>query len=141
MDNKIATFLSTNKVVAYSTSVNDNPHSASCFYAAHISDSSVHLIFKSNRETKHITNALINPKISGTILPDVDKIGFVKGIQFYGQFIAAEGDFQEKIKQVYYKKFPFAHPMKGDVWAIELRYIKMTDNKLGFGKKLIWEKQ
>tara|TARA_B100000508_G_scaffold18974_1_gene12660 strand:- start:1065 stop:1169 length:105 start_codon:yes stop_codon:yes gene_type:complete len=30
--------------------------------------------------------------------------------------------------------------MSGRIWAIELIGIKMTDNTLGFGKKLIWTK-
>ena len=38
------------------------------------------------------------------------------------------------------KKFPYAVLMKTTLWILEIEYIKMTDNRLGFGKKLIWEK-
>jgi uncharacterized protein YhbP (UPF0306 family) len=30
--------------------------------------------------------------------------------------------------------------MPGEVWTIELLTMKMTDNTLAFGKKIIWEK-
>ncbi len=30
--------------------------------------------------------------------------------------------------------------METNLWIVELTYIKMTDNRLGFGKKLIWKK-
>jgi uncharacterized protein YhbP (UPF0306 family) len=30
--------------------------------------------------------------------------------------------------------------MKTHLWEMKLTFIKMTHNKLGFGKKLIWEK-
>jgi uncharacterized protein YhbP (UPF0306 family) len=26
------------------------------------------------------------------------------------------------------------------VWIVEITYTKFTDNRLGFGKKLVWEK-
>jgi uncharacterized protein YhbP (UPF0306 family) len=29
--------------------------------------------------------------------------------------------------------------MDTHLWVVKLTYIKMTDNRLGFGKKLIWE--
>jgi len=30
--------------------------------------------------------------------------------------------------------------MDTTLWAVDLTHIKMTDNRLGFGKKIIWEK-
>jgi len=50
-----------------------------------------------------------------------------------------EGDLAEKAKVAYLKRFPVAILMKTNLWVVKVRYIKMTDNRLGFGKKLIWE--
>ncbi|MGD0342664.1 MAG: hypothetical protein ABSA76_13260 [Bacteroidales bacterium] len=44
----------------------------------------------------------------------------------------------QKAKNAYLKKFPVAALMDTRLWIVELTYIKMTDNRLGFGKKLIW---
>ena len=95
---------------------------------------------KSVKETKHITSARINNTVAGTIIPDISKIGTIKGIQFTGKFTVPAGDLFEKAKKTYYTKHPFALPVAGEIWAIELLSVKMTDNTLGFGKKIIWEK-
>jgi hypothetical protein len=46
----------------------------------------------------------------------------------------------EPIRNTYLKRFPFALAAKLDLWILYIDYIKMTDNLLGFGKKLIWER-
>jgi len=40
--------------------------------------------------------------------------------------------------QLYYQKFPFAETMPAPIWGIKLDWVKVTDNTLGFGTKLIW---
>ena len=32
-------------------------------------------------------------------------------------------------------------PATWKLWIVDLTFIKMTDNRLGFGKKIIWEKK
>ena len=39
------------------------------------------------------------------------------------------------------KKFPIAMLMETTLWVVSLTYLKMTDNKLGFGKKMIWSEE
>lgn len=137
MDKKIISFIESQKNMTLCTAVNDSPYCANCFYAFGQSDNI--LIFKSDKETQHICNALLNNKVAGTILPDISKIGTIKGIQFTGEFIVSEGNLSDKARKLYYKVFPFALPMKGELWGIKLLTIKMTDNTLGIGKKIIWE--
>ncbi|MDD5509104.1 MAG: hypothetical protein PHD25_12400, partial [Bacteroidales bacterium] len=40
----------------------------------------------------------------------------------------------------YLKRFPYAIATKLDLWVLELEYVKMTDNRLGFGKKIEWRR-
>lgn len=138
MDKKIGAFMDGQKNLTFCSVIDNIPYCASCFYA-YMSDGNF-ILFKSDKKTKHISNALINNNVAGTIIPDVDKIGTIKGIQFSGKFIVPEGDLIEKAKKKYYSKYPFALAIGGDLWAIELLSVKMTDNTLGFGKKLVWEK-
>jgi len=138
LEEKIANFIQQQKNISICTAVNNTPSCASCFYA--FSDEGDYLIFKSNRKTEHIVNALINDKLSGTILPDSIKLETVKGVQFKGKFIEPSGDLLEKVKKIYYSKFPFAKLFQGDIFLIALDSVKMTDNTLGFGKKITWEK-
>ncbi len=138
MDKKIQSFMESQKNLTFCTVSDNVPYCASCFYA-YMSENNF-IVFKSDKKTKHIVNALVNDNVAGTITPDIDKTGTIKGIQFTGKFNSPEGDFLEQAKKIYYGKFPFGRVVPGDLWIIELLSIKMTDNTLGFGKKLAWEK-
>ena len=138
MDNKISSFIEGQKNLTFCTSTNNNPYCASCFYA--FMNENNYLVFMSDKDTRHIAAALINDKVAGTIIPDIGKRGTIKGIQFTGKFIIPRGELLEKSKKIYHKKYPFAIPLPGEFWAVELFSIKMTDNTLGFGKKLFWER-
>ena len=96
-------------------------------------------IIKSDKETKHIQDALIQDNVAGTVFLDTKKVGIIKGIQFTGKLMKFNKDkIISKVKQLYYNKYPYAKLTSGDLWGISLNFIKMTDNKLGFGKKIIW---
>lgn len=138
MDKKIQSFMEGQKNLTFCTAVDNNPYCASCFYA-YLPEGNF-IVFKSNEKSTHICNALINDNVAGTIIPDLDKTGTIRGIQFVGKFIVPTGDLLEQAKKIYYSKYPFAVVVPGDFWTIELVSIKMTDNTLGFGKKLAWEK-
>ena len=49
---------------------------------------------------------------------------------------AARAD--ETARRAYLKRFPYAALAELTLWAIRPDYMKLTDNTLGFGKKLIW---
>ena len=49
-------------------------------------------------------------------------------------------DLLARAKSGYLKRFPVAALMDTQLWVVKLTFIKMTDNRLGFGKKLVWEK-
>jgi uncharacterized protein YhbP (UPF0306 family) len=65
-------------------------------------------------------------------------IGKIRGIQFQGIISEPQDDLLKKVKTAYLKRFPVAALMDTRLWIVRLTYIKMTDNRLGFGKKLIW---
>ena len=39
----------------------------------------------------------------------------------------------------YYARFPYAKIMRPTLWRLEPSWMKLTDNRLGFGKKLVWQ--
>ena len=138
MDKRMSTFIQEQKNLTLCTAVNNEPYCASCFYAF-ISEENM-LVFKSSGTTQHILNALANNLVAGTIVPDVRKVGEIIGAQFSGQFAAASGDILNRAKKVYYGKNPMALVIKGELWTIRLTNVKLTDNTLGFGSKLSWER-
>ena len=138
IDKKISAFILAQTALTIATSVDNVPYCATCFYAYIEKDNL--LIFKSETETKHISDAVSNNQVAGSILVDKTEIGKIKGIQFNGIFLTPKDAQLKDAQKAYYFKYPYAAAMKGDLWAIELISVKFTDNTLGFGKKLKWEK-
>jgi uncharacterized protein YhbP (UPF0306 family) len=103
------------------------------------SDDDKMLIFTSDKETRHISDTINNNNIAGSIVLETKQVGKIQGIQFNGEIIELKGDLLKKANRKYLKKYPYAILVKTSMWGIKLKYIKMTDNRLGFGKKLIWE--
>lgn len=88
MDTKIEEFLKNQQSLTFCTSVDNQPYCANAFYAC-IKENNL-IVFKSDKNTRHISEALKNEKVAGIILPDVSKIGTIKGIQFTGIFFSIE---------------------------------------------------
>ncbi len=115
------------------------PYCFSCFYAF---DSNEELIyFKSSVNSHHAGLMKKNPFIAGTVLPDkLNKLS-VKGIQFEAIILDILLPHVNKSMNTYFKKHPIALVMPGEIWALQINHIKMTDSTLGFGKKLIWNRE
>ena len=139
IDKRIIKFISTQTCLAISTVNHNKPFCASCFYT-YLEDINM-LVFKSKPETQHIQNALKNDSIAGIIHPDKLNKARIRGIQFTGKFIVLKETLLEKAKKKYYRQYPFSLAISGELWAIEPESIKLTDNQLGFGKRLDWEKK
>lgn len=139
MDERILSFIKAQTSLSFATVKDDIPYCATCYYAF-IPERNC-LVIKSDSETQHIQQALSNNNIAGTIVPDKLLKTKVQGLQFQGKFVVPEKEMLSDAKAVYYKKYPFALAIPGDLWLLELTSLKFTDNTLGFGKKLKWNKQ
>jgi uncharacterized protein len=139
MSHSIFSFLKEEKLLTICTSAGNIPHAAICYYV--FDEQNMSLIFSSENKTTHIRNALINPNVSGTILSQKTRTGFAKGLQFSGTLAHHLESNNTNARSLYYKKFPIALTMKGDIWVIRLSKIKMTDNRAGYTRKLQWQEQ
>jgi uncharacterized protein len=138
-EKRITEFIRQHHVLTLATCVNGKSWCANCFYA-YIEDENI-LVFTSDENTRHIQNAKINQEVSGSIVLETKIIGKIQGIQFSGTLYMPEDELFRSAKTTYLKKFPFTALMNTTLWVLKMDYIKMTDNRLGFGKKLIWENQ
>ena len=78
------------------------------------------------------------PFVAGTVLPDkLNKIS-IKGIQFEAIVLDTQQPLIKRTLGIYLAKHPLALAIPGDIWALQVNYIKMTDSTLGFGKKITW---
>ncbi|PPI86563.1 hypothetical protein [Candidatus Pantoea edessiphila] len=96
------------------------------------------LLFMTNLDTKHGLYLSNNPHIVGTINNCTKNISLIKGIQYTGFVSILTGYKEKKALCHYYKRFPMLHTLDSSIWSINLNEIKMTDNTVKFGNKIIW---
>ena len=137
-DERIARFFRKHHVLTIATSVDNEPWCANCFYV-YLEEENT-LVFTTDPETRHGKEFLKNRLVAGSVVLETNIIGKIRGIQFQGIVSEPEGELAEKSKRSYLKRFPVAMLMDTHLWVVELTHIKMTDNRMGFGKKVIWNK-
>lgn len=135
MDEKIGKFISKHHLLSLAT-FGESLWCCSAFYAFY-PDTGVFII-ASDEQTTHIQNAKMNTRVAGTIAQETKVVGKIQGVQFSGEIHPVV---DEREKALYLKRFPYAVTMNPTLWKIELDRVKMTDNTLGFGKKLIWNRE
>jgi len=136
IDSRVIKFFRKHHVLTIATTVEDEPWCANCFYV-YMEEENV-LVFTTDHDTRHGKEFVKNPKVGGSVVLETMAIGKIRGIQFQGLVSEPEGELLSKAKWAYLKKFPPAVLMDTHLWIVNLTLIKMTDNRLGFGKKLIW---
>ena len=134
MEERIVKFIKRHHVLTLCTTADDAPYCAACFYAYDAERNL--LIFTSDNQTRHATEMAANPRVACAITLETRIVGRVQGVQICG--IARQGD--EQARKCYIKRFPYAAAAPLQIWVVEPDFIKLTDNTLGFGKKLIWTK-
>ena len=137
-EKRIIDFIKKHHVLTLATKSENELWCANCFYA-YLEDENC-LIFTSDIEARHIKEAVLNSFVAGSIVLETSVVGKIQGIQFQGILSKPENKILEKVKKRYLHRFPIATIMDTTLWSLELTLIKMTDNILGFGKKLIWNK-
>ncbi len=137
-EKRIVDFINEHHVLTLATCIENQPWCANCFYV-YLEDENC-FIFTSDDETRHVKEVVVNAKVAASVVLETDVVGKIQGIQLTGTMLRPEDDLGSKVKMAYLKKFPFAALMKTSLWILKPDFIKMTDNRLGFGKKLIWER-
>ena len=137
-DKRILSLISEHHIFTLAVTRGNQPWCATCFYI--YNEEQNLFIFTSEENTRHIRDAVEtgNFLTAGAIALETKMIGKLRGIQFSGTMFKLEGSDLKSAKKAYLKKFPIARFSTLYLWGIRPDIIKMTDNRLGFGKKLIW---
>lgn len=138
IDIRIRKLIAQNQTLTLATCKDELPYCCSLFYA--LDEEAGLLFFMSNHESRHAKEMSMNPNVSGTILNGEQSVLKLQGIQFSGSIIPAQEAIGSKARRIYLKRFPMARLNPAELWCIRIDWIKMTDNTLGFGTKLIWER-
>ncbi|MBN1197735.1 MAG: hypothetical protein JXA23_00190 [Bacteroidales bacterium] len=138
VDQTILSFISEHHVLTLAVSRNNIPWCCSCFYC-YLPERNL-FVFTSDPDTRHIedfTDGGEGP-VAGTIALETKVTGKIRGIQFAGPMRLLAGEELREARRVYLKNFPVARMTKLHLWGVEPTILKLTDNRLGFGKKLLW---
>lgn len=130
MNERILEFIKNEQVLSWAMIDEVGVYTASAFFV--FDEKNLAFILASDKDTRHIQLAFKNPNVAVNIAK-ANKIAFLKGIQAKAFFKEAN---KEQIKQ-YFHKFPFAKfSSKATIYALELLWLKFTDNALALEKKL-----
>jgi len=136
IERRVIRFFRKHNVLTIATAVDNEPWCANCFYV-YLEEENT-LVFTTGNDTRHGKEFAKNPLVAGSVVLETLAIGKIRGIQFQGIVSEPQGEMLSKARWAYLKRFPLAVLMDTHLWIVKLTYIKMTDNRLGFGKKLIW---
>ena len=137
IDKRIIDFINAHHLLTLATVKEDKPYCAHCFYV--YDKTKNYLIFSSEKRTKHVQDFIVNSNVAASIALETKDVSKIQGVQCLGEILELKGEELKMLKKQYLKTFPYARLMKPKLWVMRLTFIKMTHNKLGFGKKLIWE--
>lgn len=136
----IGDFLHEHHVVSLAACRDDVPWAASVFYA--FDAVAVRLLFLSELHTRHGALLRANGRVAGTVAGQPMAIAEIRGVQFEGTAQVLDDETQRlPALDLYHARFPHARGIAAPLWAVRLRQLKLTDNRLGFGSKLQWERQ
>ena len=134
MIEKIERFIDEHHLLSLAT-MGERLWCCSMFYA--YDPKSISFIVASEETTEHMGNVLVYSRVAGTVALETKTVGKIQGIQFSGVMAKAE----TKAYDLYFGAFPYARIMNPTLWRIRLDEVKMTDNTLGFGKKVTWKRE
>lgn len=135
MVEKIEVFIKDHHLLSLAT-IGERLWCCSMFYAYDPEGNA--FIVASDEATEHMGNAVQNPQVAGTVALETNIVGKIQGIQFTGVMNLVENT---RSKELYLERFPYARVMNPTLWTIQLDEVKMTDNTLGFGKKISWKRE
>ena len=135
IDKKIERFIGRHHVLTLATATTDGaPYCCNCFYAYDAETAA--FIFTTDPATNHGKMMAENSRVAASIVLETRTVGKIQGLQITGTVKQAiDGD-----KMQYIKAFPYAVVADLHLWRLEADFLKLTDNTLGFGKKLIWQR-
>jgi len=137
IDQKFIDFIEEHHVLTLSTAKDNQAYTANCFYV-YLAENKM-FVFTSDKDTRHGKEMVLNPNVAANIVLETKSVGKIQGLQILGRVEELQNQDLKIGKKAYLKKYPYAVLKLETMWGLKVRFLKLTDNRLGFGKKLIWE--
>jgi uncharacterized protein YhbP (UPF0306 family) len=141
-------FLREHQVLTLAVAGRDGkPCAAALFYAV---DADLRLYVLTDPATRHGQAIRANGAVAGTVQRDRQQWDEITGIQFHGRCRQLTGDERAQAWELYTARFPFllkpnaaltAELAKTALWCIEPDWMRLIDNRRGFGHKDEWTRE
>ncbi len=136
---RIVRFIKRHHVMTLATSDGQGVWCSNLFYVYVAAEN--RFVVTSDAHTRHARQAAANPSVAGSVVLESRMVGKLQGLQFTATMRPTQDDDAGvKARAAYLKRFPYAAMAELNLWTIEPGEMKLTDNRLGFGKKLHWTK-
>jgi len=112
---------------------------ANCFYV--FDEARMAFCLMTEADTRHGALLQVNPQVAGTVNGQPKTVLLIKGVQYRGTIALLDGEAEAQARRRYQTRFPVARKVSAPLWEIRLEEVKMTDNALGFGKKISWRRE
>ncbi len=137
LEKKIIKFIAKHHLLTLATVSEDGaPHCSNIFYS--YSQERNCFIFATDIQTQHGAQMVERKEVAAAIALETKVVGRLQGLQIAG---VVEQTNSKEDREIYLDKYPYAVAMPLTLWRLEPQRMKLTDNTLGFGKKLIWERE
>lgn len=116
-------------------------HAAPVYFVA---DQALHIYFFSESDSRHVQDIRANPHLAVAIYPECTDWQEIHGLQMHGEAHQVEhGSQWETAWELYQAKFPFVAALKAliarhELYVFRPRWIRLVDNRQGFGYKREW---
>lgn len=139
MDATIVAYLNEQKLATVCCVDADGfPHCFNCYIG--FDEAEGRLYFKSSPQSEHARILAHHRHVAGTILPGKLSPLDTRGIQFTAELLEESQFSAMRAARLYYKRYPFALAIPGNLYAMELKSIKLTETHNGLKKKWLWKK-
>ncbi|WP_392565366.1 hypothetical protein RHO15_07095 [Utexia brackfieldae] len=133
---KITAYLLTRTSLTLCCVDQNQPYCCNCFYV--LDKSRMVFYVTSSLNTHHARIMLTAPQVAGTINEQVNHFLQIKGVQYTGRIRLLDDEEALAARDLFCQSYPIAKLNIASMWEITLDTLKMTDNRLGFGKKRLW---
>jgi uncharacterized protein YhbP (UPF0306 family) len=122
------------------------PYAAPVYFAAGLSADPLRLYFFSDPASQHSQDLARDPRAAAACYPESQSWQDIRGVQLRGEARPAPGgEAWDAGWKCYVDKFPFVEGLKlivarNTLYSFEPRWIRVVDNRRGFGFKEEWSR-
>jgi uncharacterized protein YhbP (UPF0306 family) len=142
---RLLSFLRDHQVLTLAVCTGQGAHAAALFYVV---DDQLRFYVVSDPQSVHGTAMQAGTRLAGTVQRDQQQWHQIQGVQFHGPCLALQGPARDQGWALYTTRFPFllSQPVltaalaKTALWRLEPDWMRLVDNRLGFGHKEEWHR-